>query len=253
MSAIVTDAIVLHAFDYLETSRVIRLMTRDAGVQSVIARGARSSRKRFGTSLDLFAQGTVEIHIRPNRELQSMVSFETTRARPQFANDVGRFTAGSMIAELALRASSDESAQGMFDSVELALDNLSLAAAEDTVSAGLAGAWHIITALGFTPSLDFCANCHADLDPVAEAAFSHSAGGALCARCAHLASGTRSIPASARDTLREWMSGNTTPRPSSSESRAHQRLLREFFVEHLGDDRDLKAYGVWEKGAWSAA
>jgi len=88
MSALVTEAIVLHAFDYLETSRILRLMTRDAGVQSVIARGARSSRKRFGTSLDLFVQGTVEIQIRPNRELQSMASFETTRARPQFARDV---------------------------------------------------------------------------------------------------------------------------------------------------------------------
>jgi DNA repair protein RecO (recombination protein O) len=253
MSALVTEAIVLHAFDYLETSRIIRLMTRDAGVQSVIARGARSSRRRFGTSLDLFVQGTVEIQIRPNRELQSMASFETTRARPQFARDVGRFTAGSMIAELALRASSDESAEGMFDSVELALDNLASAEPSDTVSAGLAGAWHMMATLGFSPSLDFCANCHADLESASDAAFSHSAGGALCARCAGLASGTRSIPASARNALREWMSGSTAPRLTSPESRAHQRLFREFFLEHLGDNRELKAYGVWEQGAWSAA
>lgn len=253
MSALVTEAIVLHAFDYLETSRIVRLMTRDAGVQSVIARGARSSRRRFGTSLDLFAQGTVEIHIRPNRELQSMASFETTRARPQFASDVGRFVAGSMIAELALRASSDESAQGMFDSVELALDNLAAAGVDETVSAALAGAWHMIATLGFTPALDSCANCHLGLEPSSDAAFSHSAGGALCARCANFASGTRVIPAGARNALREWMSGSTSPRLSLPESRAHQRLLREFFLEHLGDQRDLKAYVVWEHGAWTAA
>ena len=253
MSALVTEAIVLHAFDYLETSRIVRLMTREAGVQSVIARGARSSRKRFGTALDLFAQGNVEIHIRPNRELQSMASFETTRARPQFARDVGRFTAGSMIAELALRASSDESAQGMFDSVELALDNLAAADAQETIGAGLAGAWHMMATLGFTPSLDSCANCHAELSPSADAAFSHSAGGVLCARCAGLASGTRSIPATARDALREWMSGSTAPRLTSPESRAHQRLFREFFLAHLGDNRELKAYGVWEHGEWTAA
>jgi DNA repair protein RecO (recombination protein O) len=253
MSALVTDAIVLHAFDYLETSRIVRLMTREAGVQSVIARGARSSRKRFGTSVDLFAQGTVEIHIRPNRELQSMASFEATRARPQFARAVGRFTAGSMIAELALRASSDESAQGMFESVELALDNLAMADPADTVTAGLAGAWHIMATLGFTPSLDSCANCHAEIESDADAQFSHSSGGALCSRCGSLASGTRSIPASARDALREWMSGSTAPRLTAPESRAHQRLFREFFLEHLGDNRELKAYGVWEHGAWSAA
>jgi DNA repair protein RecO (recombination protein O) len=158
-----------------------------------------------------------------------------------------------MIAELALRASSDESAQGMFDSVELALDNLAAAAAADTVSAGLAGAWHMIATLGFTPSLDSCANCHLELDEAAGVAFSHSAGGALCARCANLASGARSIPSAARNALREWMSGSTTPRLTLPESRAHQRLLREFFLEHLGDQRDLKAYGVWEHGAWTAA
>lgn len=253
MSALVTEAIVLHAFDYLETSRILRLMTRDAGVQSVIARGARSSRRRFGTALDLFAQGMVEIHIRPNRELQSMASFETTRARPQFARDVGRFIAGSMIAELALHASSDESAEGMFDSVELALDNLAGAAEHETVSAGLAGAWHMIATLGFTPSLDSCANCHALLPTTADVVFSHSAGGALCARCAHPASGTRSIPAGARNALRDWMSGSTAPQLTDPESRAHQRLLREFIQEHLGDNRELKAYGVWEHGAWTAA
>ena len=107
MSTLVSEAIVLHTFDYLETSRIIRLMTRDAGVQSVIARGARNSRKRFGSAIDLFAQGTAEMEMKEHRELQVLSSFELTRGRPQFARDVGRFTAGSMIAELALRTSSD--------------------------------------------------------------------------------------------------------------------------------------------------
>jgi DNA repair protein RecO (recombination protein O) len=253
MSSLVTEAIVLHAFDYLETSRILRLMTRDAGVQSVIARGARSSRRRFGTSIDLFAQGMVEIQVKPNRELQSLVSFETTRARPQFALDVGRFTAGSMISELALHASTDEAAEGLFGSVELALDELARAGANDTISAALGGAWHIVSSLGFAPSLDSCANCHADLAPDSEAAFSHSAGGALCARCARLASGTRSIPSTARGAIREWINGDNGPHVSGPEARAHQRLLREFFSEHLGDKREMKAYSVWEQGAWTAA
>ena len=87
MSTLVTEAIVLHAFDYLETSRIIRLMTREAGVQSVLARGARSSRKRFGNAVDLFAQGTAEISMRENRDLQTLISIDVTRARPQFARD----------------------------------------------------------------------------------------------------------------------------------------------------------------------
>jgi DNA repair protein RecO (recombination protein O) len=253
MSTLVTEAIVLHAFDYLETSRIIRIMTRDAGVQSVIARGARNSRKRFGSALDLFAQGTAEIQMRDQRDLQVLVSFEITRGRPQYARDVGRFTAGSMIAELALRTSSDEPSPSLFDAVELAFDNLGDAEPEQSIAAGLAGAWQIVAALGFSPALDVCANCHADLEAASAVAFSHSAGGALCPRCGQLSSGSRTLPASARDVIRAWISGDSDMSLTDQEARAHQRLLREFFLEHIAGDRELKAFRVWEHGAWSAA
>ena len=253
MSTVVTEAIVLHAFDYLETSRIIRMMTRDAGVQSVLARGARNSRRRFGSALDLFAQGTAELQIKPNRELHTLLSMEITRARPQYALDVGRFTAGSMIAELALRTSSDEPAPGLFDAVEMALDDIAQQPPSQSVSAGLGGAWNIIGTLGFTPALDLCANCHSGLDPSASVAFSHSAGGALCARCSRLAPGNRVLPSAARDVLRQWLEGENQAQLSDAESRAHQRLLREFYQEHIGSARELKAYTVWEQGTWSAA
>jgi DNA repair protein RecO (recombination protein O) len=253
MTTLVTEAIVLHAFDYLEASRIIRLMTRDAGIQSVLARGARSSRKRFGSALDLFAQGTTEIDVRPNRELQSLVSMEVRRARPQLATDVGRFTAASMIVELALRTSSDEPAPGLFDSVEAALDGVALSLPESSVDAALSGAWHMIATLGFTPALDVCANCHADLDASSAVRFSHTAGGALCDRCGALATGCRLLPRDARDALRAWMASAVAPQLDPAGARAHQRLLREFFQEHMGGDRELKAFNVWEKGGWAAS
>ncbi len=253
MSTLVTEAIVLHAFDYLETSRIIRIMTRDAGVQSVIARGARNSRKRFGSALDLFAQGTAEIQMRDQRDLQVLVSFEITRGRPQYARDVGRFTAGSMIAELALRTSSDEPSPSLFDAVELALDNLADASPEQSIAAGLAGAWQIVSALGFSPALDVCANCHAGLEVTSTVAFSHSAGGGLCPRCGQLASGSRTLPPDARGVIRAWISGDSEMSLTDQEARAHQRLLREFFQEHIAGDRELKAFRVWEHGAWTAA
>ena len=61
MSLLVTDAIVLHSFDYLESSRIYRLATREAGLQSVLARGARNSRVRFGRAMGLFSTGVAHI------------------------------------------------------------------------------------------------------------------------------------------------------------------------------------------------
>ena len=252
MTALVTESIVLHAFDYLETSRILRLLTRDAGVQSVLARGARNSRKRFGSAMDLFAQGIAEIHVRPNRELQTLGALDVTRARSELGEDVGRFTAASMISEIVLRFPYEETVAGIFDTVEESFDRIAAAPPERTLDAGLAGAWKIIADLGFTPALDMCANCHAPLDPTAIVAFSHSAGGALCARCATL-SVSRNIPAAARDAIRLWVAGADAGQLPTAEGRAHQRLLREFFQEHLGTDRELRAFRVWEQGAWGGS
>lgn len=252
MAPLVTEAIVLHAFDYLETSRILRLLTRDAGVQSVLARGARRSKKRFGSAMDLFAQGIAEIHVRPNRELQTLGALDVTRARSELGADVGRFTAASMISEIVLRFPYEETVAGIFDTVEESFDRIGAAPPERTLDAGLAGAWRIIADLGFTPALDLCANCHAPLDPAASVAFSHSAGGALCARCATL-SVSRTIPASARDAIRLWVAGEDAGPLTIAEGRAHQRLLREFFQEHLGTDRELRAFRVWEQGTWGGS
>jgi DNA repair protein RecO (recombination protein O) len=253
MAPLVTEAIVLHAFDYLETSRILRLLTRDAGVQSVLARGARRSRKRFGSAMDLFAQGVAEIHLRPNRELQTLGALDVTRARAELGEDVGRFTAASMISEIVLRFPYEESAAGIFDVVEECFDRIGSAEPQQTLAAGLGGAWRIIGHLGFTPALDVCANCHAPLDPSSPVSFSHAAGGALCQRCGAAAAGSRVLPPAARDAVRTWIAGATAAPFSTAEGRAHQRLLREFFQEHLGSDRELRAFRVWEQGAWSAA
>src|SRR6266446_6483311 len=69
MPLLATDAIVLHSFDYLESSRIFRLVTRDGGVRSVLAKGARRSSRRFGSALDLFAQGSAQLYAKPGRDL----------------------------------------------------------------------------------------------------------------------------------------------------------------------------------------
>src|SRR5687768_4192777 len=99
MALLVTDAVVLHAFDYLESSRILRLATREAGVVSVLAKGARRSRRRYGSALDLFAQGSAEMYAKPGRDLHTLSGFDVARARPGIAADLGRFTGAAAIAE----------------------------------------------------------------------------------------------------------------------------------------------------------
>jgi len=246
MPLLATPAIVLHAFDYLESSRILRIVTREGGVRSALAKGARRSSRRFGSAVDLFAQGSAQLYVKPGRDLDNLSAFDVERARPELAADLGRFAGASAIAELTLRFGRDEADATLFDAVASALDALSVATADQTLAATLAGAWHIVAELGFAPTLDLCAECHASLPSDGSVMFSHRAGGALCLRCGRLAPAGRKLPADARDTLREFIEGRHAPTLDDASARAHQRLLREFLAEHLTDGRPLRALELWE-------
>ena len=253
MPLLETDAIVLHAFDYSETSRILRLATREAGVQSVLARGARRSRTRFGTALDIFAGGVAQLHLKEGRDLQTLSAFDVTRARPALGADLGRFTSASVLAELVLRFATDDANRSLYDTFDAALEAVARAEPGGAREAGLAGAWRLVAELGFAPALDVCSSCHAPVNRDDELRFNHQAGGVLCPRCARLLPVGRTLPSGARGCVAAWMRAKRVAHLDERAARAHQRLLREFLQHHLADGRALRAFDAWERGGWSAS
>jgi DNA repair protein RecO (recombination protein O) len=252
MPQVATEAVVLHAFDYSESSRIVRLATREAGVVSVLARGARRSRSRFGSALDLFAQGAAQLVLKEGRDLHTLASFDVQRARPSLGNDLGRFTGAATIAELAIRFGTDDPSLELYYAIRDALDELAAAEPDAARAVALAGAWRLIDALGFAPSLADCARCHSELSPDGEARFSCAAGGVLCEGCTARGEVVRRLPARALSTLFDWLQGGDAGELPVAESRAHQRLLREFVEHHLADGRPLRAFAAWEFGEWGS-
>lgn len=250
-----TDAIVLHCFEYSETSLIVRLATRDAGVQSAIAKGARRAKSRFGTALDLFAQGAAELHLKEGRELQTLGAFDVTRSRAAIGLDLGRFAGASVIAELVLSfGAANETNEDMFDALAETLDRITAADPESTGEAGLAGAWRLVAQLGFAPSLDACSMCHrTEIGANGALPFSHVAGGIVCPECVRQSPTDRMLPAHARRAIAAWCDGGRVSHVAPGALRSHQRLLREFLHQHLADGRTLRALDAWEHGAWSSA
>src|SRR5258708_11336613 len=205
MSAHATEAVVLHAFDYLESSRIIRLLTRDLGLRSVLARGARRSAKRFGAALDLFVQGTAELDVKPGRDLDTLAAFDLARTRADIGLDLDRFSGASALAELILRFAQNDTDTDLFDMTVDSLDRIAGATGTAARDAAIAGAWRILATLGFQPSLDECSDCQRAIGDDESVLFSQSAGGVVCDQCARNARVGRKLPSTARHALRTWL------------------------------------------------
>ncbi len=250
---LMTPAIVLHAFDYSETSRIVRLATREAGVQSALARGAKRSRSRFGSAFGLFAEGAAQLHLKEGRELQTLAAFDVARVRPELGTDLGRFAGASAVAELVLRfGAENEASETLYDALVAALDAIAGAEPALATEAALGGAWHLVAQLGFAPSVTACGACHTPVPAGADVPFSLSAGGVLCGVCATGHGGGRVLPAAARACIETWSNAGRVGALGERDARAHQRLLRQFLQQHVSDGRALHAFDAWEKGAWAA-
>src|SRR5690606_20888799 len=199
MAATLTDAIVLQCFPYGETSRIVRLLTRSAGVHSAIAKGAVRPRSRFAM-MEPFAEGSATLYIRSTRDLQTLGGFELARGRQGLGRDLLRFGGASLLAELVLRTASEEAHPALFDAASAGLDRLVQAGADTLEVCVLAVTWHAIAVLGFAPELDACIVCGRAVDPDADVMFDYAAGGLRCDACAAGLPGRR-IPARARAAL----------------------------------------------------
>ena len=246
MTLVATDAVVLHLFDYLESSRIIRLATRELGVQSVLARGARRPKSRFGTSLDVFASGVAQFSAKPGRELHNLTGFELSRSRIGIAQSLDQFAAAEALAELALAFAHGGPDDPVFDVLVESLDELTEAAPGVAADLGLRAAWRMVAALGFAPTLDECAVCRTSIAADATAGFSHVTGGIVCARCRQTVPTSRTLPPEARQALFQWLEGESAFLGGSLDRRSHVRLLREFVVHHVAEGRDLRALSAWE-------
>jgi DNA repair protein RecO (recombination protein O) len=232
MALVTVDAIVLQAFPYSETSKILRLLTPSHGVQSVIAKGARRPRSRYGGVLEPFTDGFATFHLRQNRDLHTLTEFELARPRQGLGRDLMRFGGASLLAEIVLRTASEEDAPEVFARVRSAFDHLQAVPTHALDATALAEAWGLVTALGFGPSLDLCVGCGTELPAVGDFFLDYAAGGLFCGLCKGGGGGGRTLPEHARSDLRSLSAGQVVDLRHTA---AHWQLLGRFLAFHLVD------------------
>src|SRR5213078_3506399 len=144
MSLVTTPAVVLQTYRYSETSKVVRLATRDLGVQSAIAKGALRPKSRFGAGLELLSEGMAQLYFRETRELHTLGAFDLTNLRRELAADVGRFAGATALAEVMLRMAPPAPLAPAYDTLTGALDALELAPPDRVDAAAVRAVWSLL-------------------------------------------------------------------------------------------------------------
>jgi len=233
-----TRALVLQAFPYSETSKILRLYTWDHGLVSVIAKGALRPKSRYGGVLEPFTEGTATFYHRYGRDLHTLGGFDLLRSRQALGRSLAAFAGASLVAELVLHADTEEANPEIYESLAAAFDAMAAAGdADEALRAALTGAWTLISLLGFEPGTDHCVVCERPLVPAEPVRFDTSAGGVACVRCRPAG---RIIPAASRAELHAMVRGRTPEEPLASPG-LHRALLRVFLETHVQQDRPFRA------------
>jgi len=255
MALVTTPALVLQTYRYSETSKVVRLATRDLGVQSAIAKGALRPRSRFGAGLELLSEGVAQLYFRETRELHTLGAFDLVTLRRELAADVSRFAAAAALAAVMLKMAPPAPLPAAYDTLTAALDALATAPQDRVDPTALRALWLLLGVLGFEPSLATCVRDGTAVEPegAAPVAFSVAEGGVLCQRCVppDPAQPPTQLPAQAyRDLVALNDPGAALPALDAPHAAAHRRLVARFVRHHLDEAGSLSALDFWERHAW---
>jgi len=194
-----TDGVVLRATPVGESDLVVALFTRELGRVSAIARGARSSRRRFGGALGVMVHSELALGRRARgSELWNLERATLLRDHTALGLDPVVMGHASYGLELVREMTPAEAPEpGALDLLLALWTELAAGASPSLLRAYELA---ICELFGHGVALDRCAGCGRDDSLDAGAVFDPSRGGAVCGGCApgSRGVGVRPLPASVR-------------------------------------------------------
>lgn len=241
MPLVSTRAIVLQAFAYSETSKILRLLTREHGVRSVIAKGAQRPKSRFGGLLESFTEGEAQFYLKEGRDLYTLSGFDLLRSRQALGRDLVAFAGASLLAELVLHFGTDEAQPQLYRAVAAALDRLVAAEPERLQETVIADVWVIVSLFGFRPETQLCVTCGRVLAAGEVARFDVGGGGVACARCRPHG---RPLDPASRSELARMVRGEAIREPFADPP-LQRALVRAFLTTHLAREHALRSLDLF--------
>jgi DNA repair protein RecO (recombination protein O) len=210
-------ALVVRGTDWSETSRITTLFTREFGKVRALAKGGRRLKSSFDCAFDLLSVCRIVFLRKASGGLDLLTEARLEEQFPVLRENLAALYAGYYVAELLADGTQDyDPHPALFDA---ALETLRGLGKEQADVPAAVTAFEVVwlRELGYSPRLDACATCGAEVSPAgaARAAFSPAAGGVLCTGCGPAAGDRRWLSAEGLAALRNLTAAAESDTPVS--------------------------------------
>ncbi len=245
---ITSDAIILRAVRYGDTSKIVTALTREHGRVAVIAKGALGSKPRFGAALEPMAHSTLVYYFKESRDVQMLSQADVIEPFRRLQSDGRRLVLGFAVIEYAyLALHAGEHHPELYSLLLRTLRGI------DT-SEGQPGNMLLrylvdfSDEMGFSLDMDHCARCRIDLtDERATSgpmSLALADGAFLCTPCARSVMGVELAPRLFK-ALR-WLKSCEPERLEALsltpvDLQAALRILHQYIASHIQEMRAIRS------------
>jgi len=253
-----TEAIVIKSMKYRDTSKIVTFYSRQFGKLKGIAKGARRSDNKFGSSLEPLGHVALVIYKKEQRDLHLISQCDSIQSFGKIHDSIEKISVGLSILELVDRLAHEE--EENLPLFSLLVEALSVLDRSARNYQSLAWSFQIRMAslLGYAPALDSCSICGKsmmDTEPTSNVGFQLINGAILCSDCSNAfggknAPGYTTLSAPAHRILQRFLTSRMDGIPSivfnESVGNELSETLRLYLRYHFDNMGDLKSAQIFK-------
>lgn len=249
-----TEAIVLKAMRYRETSKIVTLYTKKFGKLNVIAKGAMLTTSKFGASLEPMSYILAVLYKKETRELQFLSQADIIKPFLRIYSDHNKSAIGLSICEIVYKLIKfEEENQKIFKLLLNVLDKLN-----DSERNEINLLWyfivHLLEEIGFKINFSRCVLCEEKLTEEnlpQRISFVIDKGGFLCSKCGAGIPEAKSYSIATFKSLlwieRAKLENVTNLKSPSNINNEIKDLLFDYIKAHVEGTVELKLLEIYDK------
>jgi DNA repair protein RecO (recombination protein O) len=253
-----TEAIVIRSMKYGDSSKIVTFYTRQFGKLKGIAKAARRSNNKFGSSLEPLSHVALVVYKKEHRDLHLISQCDSIQSYGKIHDSIERISAGLSILELVDHLAHEEEENPALFSLLLETLNAIDRSSRNYQSLARSFQVRFVSLLGYAPALDTCSVCGKSLEDneqTSELGFQLLSGAIICPACtktdrAKRAAGYMTLSAPAHRILQRFLTSRmdsiTTLSYGESIGNELDETLRLYLRYHFDNMKDLKSTQIFK-------